>query len=257
MHGLKPLRMIVVCLLMAASAVAAESPLTVAAAADLNFALTEIASKFEQQTGTRVRLSFGSSGNLSMQIQNGAPFDVFLSADMEYARQLDAAGLTVPGTLTRYATGRLALVVPSGSPLPVTTAGMEVLRDRSVRRIAIANPQHAPYGRAAVAALRHYGLYDALASKIVVGENVSQATQFLQSGNAQAGLVALSLVLTPAMKTRYWVLPAGTYPALDQAAVVLKSSRHQALARRFLEFLKTAPARETLVRYGFAVTEAR
>ncbi len=252
------LRAIVVCLsLLRPLGAVAQPPLTIAAAADLNFALTDLAAAFEKQTGTPVRLSFGSSGNFFMQISNGAPFDLFLSADMEHPRKLEAAGLTAPGTLVHYATGHLALVVPAGSRLALDCQGIHVLLDPSVRRIAIANPQHAPYGRAALEALRHYGLYDQLSSKFVLGENVAQAAQFVQSGNAQAGFVALSLALAPKARFRYWIVPPESYPALEQGAVVLKSSRNQPTARRFLEFLKAPAAAEILKRYGFTVPEAR
>ncbi len=225
--------------------------LTIAAAADLNFALPEIAARFERQTNSRVRLSFGSSGNIFNQIRNGAPFDLFFSADMNYPRELEAAGLTIPGSRVRYAVGRLALVLSNGSVAAPT--GINVLLDPSIQRVAIANPQHAPYGRAAVAALRHFGLYDKVASKLVFGENVSQAAQFVQSGNAQAGLVALSLVL--AMKTSYWIVPSDAHPALEQGAVILKASHNEALARRFVSLLSTPAAAAILRGHGFEVAQ--
>ncbi len=251
------LRAIIVLLLLLPAGAVAQQPLTIAAAADLNFALRELAAAFEKQNGTPVRLSFGSSGNLFVQISNGAPFDLFFSADLEHPRRLEAAGLTVPGTLIRYATGRLALVIPAGSKLPLDRRGIAVLLDASVHRIAIANPQHAPYGQAAVAALRHFGLYDKVAPKLVFGENVAQAAQFVDSGNAQAGFVALSLALAPDSKTKYSLVPAEAYPALEQGVVIIKSSRNLPLARRFLEFLKTPAATAILTHYGFAVPETR
>ncbi len=232
--------------------------LTVAAAADLNYALTGIAARFERQTGATVRLTFGSSGNLFMQIENGAPFDLFFSADLDYPRKLEAAGVAEPGTLLRYAVGRLVLWVPAGSSLQLERDGIRVLLDPAVRRIAIANPAHAPYGRAAVAALRHFGLYDQVSAKLVFGENVAQAAQFVESGNAQVGIIAFSLAVAPPMKDkgRYGEVPSSSYPALEQGAILLKSSRHQPLARRFLEFLNTAEASDILQRYGFALPES-
>ena len=171
----------------------AGEPIKIAAAADLNYALNDLAARFEAKSGTKVLLSFGSSGNLFSQIQHGAPFDLFFSADEDYPKKLAAAGAMDGPTLRTYAIGHLVLWLPKASPLDPTTLQMKVLTDPSVSRISIANPQHAPYGRAAMAALEHYGLKDTVASKLVYGENVSQAAQFVQSGNAQAGLVALSL----------------------------------------------------------------
>src|SRR5206468_1981987 len=162
------------------------------------------------------------SGAITQQIQNGAPFDVFFSADMDYPKQLIAVGAAEAGSLYEYAVGKLVLWIPADSPLDVRK-GMDLLLDPSVKKIAIANPQHAPYGRAAVAALKHAGLYDRIADRIVMGENVSQAAQFVESGNAQAGFIALAHADSPAMRGRgkYWQLPADYYPALAQGAVVL------------------------------------
>ena len=153
--------------------------LVVAAAADLSSALKEVATSYEKKTGVKISLSFGSSGALTQQIQNGAPFDVFFSADMEYPRQLVASGDAEGTTLYQYATGTLVLWVPANSPLDLEHKGMEVLLDPSVKKVSIANPQHAPYGRAAVAALKHAGLYDQISSRLVLGESVSQAAQFV------------------------------------------------------------------------------
>ena len=177
----------------------ADREINVAAAADLSSALQEVAANYEKRTGVVVKLSFGASGALTQQIQNGAPFDVFFSADMDYPRQLIAGGQADGATLYRYAVGQLVLWVPQDSPLDVERKGMDVLLDPSVKKISIANPQHAPYGRAAVAALKHYGLYEKLGDRLVLGENVAQAAQFVESGNAQVGLVALAHAMAPAM----------------------------------------------------------
>lgn len=228
--------------------------ITVAAAADLSAALPEIVAKYKNQTGHDVALTFGSSGNLTTQIRNGAPFDVFFSADEEYPKQLIAEGLADPNDLYRYAVGRLVLWVPNDSPLDLEKLGMRALLDTTIKKIAIANPQHAPYGRAAEAALRHDGIYDQIAAELVLGENVSQAAQFVESGNAQAGLIALSHALAPAMKSkgRYWLVPLGSYPTLNQAAVVLSHSKRQEAARKFLEFVHSPEATSLLASYGFS-----
>ena len=235
------------------------SEITVAAAADLRVALQEIATNYEKLTGTRIKLAFGSSGELTQQIENGAPFDVFFSADMDYPRQLISRGKTDPTSLFRYAVGKLVLWAAADSRLDLEHKGLKVLIDPSVKKIAIANPQHAPYGRAAVAALKHAGLYDQVAGRLVLGENVAQAAQFVESGNAQVGLVALAHVITPAMrrKGKYWEIPEGTYPALDQGAVILAHSQHKNDAARFLEYIKTRDVASILQRYGFTVPDLK
>jgi len=231
--------------------------LLVAGAADLSSALKEIGDAFEKNTGIHVQLSFGASGALTQQIQNGAPFDVFFSADMDYPRQLIAANQADSATLYQYATGKLVLWVPADSPLDVAHKGMDILLDPSVKKISIANPQHAPYGRAAVAALKHAGLYDRLSDRIVMGENVSQAAQFAESGNAQAGFVALADASAPAMrgKGKYWEIPQDYYPPLAQGAVVISNSPHKKEAQQFLEYMKTKEGVETLRKYGFSVPQ--
>ncbi len=166
--------------LLFASIACTAQEITVAAAADLNYALKEIAQKFESQAGKKVQITFGSSGNFFTGIQNGAPYDVFFSADIDYPRKLEAAGLTVPGTLYEYAIRRIVLWVPNESKLNLKQ-GLAVLTDPSVKKIAIANPQHAPYGRAAVAALHTAKLYDQLSSKFVI-RNLPDRCKFVPSG---------------------------------------------------------------------------
>jgi molybdate transport system substrate-binding protein len=246
---------ILLALLLLAGTFATAQEITVATAADLSTALPEIAASYTKQTGQTVKLTFGSSGNLTNQIRNGAPFDVFFSADEEYPKQLIADGLADKDTLYRYAVGRLVLWVPNASQVNLQKLGIWALLDPSIKKIAIANPAHAPYGRAAEAALRHFGIYDQIAAKLVLGENVSQAAQFVESGNAQASLIALSSALAPAMKDkgRYWIVPPDSYPALNQAAVVLSRSNHKDAARRFLEFLRSPEATSLLTRYGFSL----
>lgn len=227
--------------------------LTVAAASDLQAALPVIASQFEKDTGHKVTLTFGSSGNFFTQIQNGAPFDVFLSADIDYPRRLERAGIAERGTLYEYATGRLVLWTRSDSGVDVRR-GLTMLVEAGVRKIAIANPAHAPYGRAAVAALRHVGVYDRVQPKFVLGENISQAAQFAQSGNAEVGVLALSLALAPALQRAgsYVEIPANFHAPIEQAAVVLSTSSQKGLARRFLAALKAPEAVRILQSYGFA-----
>jgi molybdate transport system substrate-binding protein len=226
--------------------------LAIAAASDLQAVFPTVAERYHRQTGRSVRLTYGSSGNFFSQIQNGAPFDLFFSADVEYPRRLEAAGLAEPGTLHEYATGRIVLWVRKDSGLDVRR-GLPVLTDSRVRRIAIANPQHAPYGRAAVAALRGAKLYEALRGKLVLGENVSQAAQFVQSGNADVGILALSVALAPAVKATgaYAEIPAAFHPPIDQAAVVISRSRNKTAARDFLRFMDRPEIIQLLQAFGF------
>jgi molybdate transport system substrate-binding protein len=233
--------------------------INVAAAADLSSALQELANNYEKRTGVTVNLSFGASGALTQQIQNGAPFDIFFSADMDYPRQLIAAGQADGATLYRYAVGRLVLWVPKESPLDVEHKGMDVLLDPSVKKIAIGNPQHAPYGRAAAATLKHYALYEKVSDRLVLGENIAQAAQFVESGNAQVGFVALAHVAAPAMqgKGKYWIVPSDAYPPLDQGVVLISHSAHQQDAAAFLEYVKSPEAAAVLKRYGFSLPEQK
>ena len=217
--------------------------LSIAAAADLQFALAEGARQFHRQhPQTELAIDYGSSGNFYAQIRNGAPFDVFLSADVQYARNLAQNAVFV------YAAGRIAVWVPASSKLDPSTA----LRDPSVRRIAIANPQHAPYGRAAEAALRSMGLYDSVEKKLVFGENISQTLQFIQSGAADTGIVALSLAMAPKVREqgRYWEVPVSAYPKIEQGGVILKDSQ---AAREFREWLLGPSGRSLLKQYGFSL----
>jgi molybdate transport system substrate-binding protein len=234
-------------------ATASSGELSIAAASDLNFAFKELTGEFEKASGIPVKLSLGSSGNFFSQIQNGAPFDLYFSADIGYPRKLEEAGLAVPGSLYRYAVGRIVLWVPARSPLAVEKLGMEALLDPSIKRIAIANPKHAPYGRAAVAAMQHFKVHDRVKDKLVLGENISQTAQFVESGASDIGIIALSLALAPVMKEagKYWEIPADAHPPLEQGAIILKNSKHQTEAKTFLEFLKGDRGRDIMRRYGF------
>ena len=240
------------CLLVLRTAEAQE--IRVAAAADLKFALDELGAQCEKQTGRRINASYGSSGNFFAQIQNGAPFDVLLSADIEHPRKLEAAGLAEPGTLYEYAVGRIVIWMPANARVDLARLGWKALLEPGVERIAIANPEHAPYGRAAVAALRSAGIYEQVRRRLVYGENIAQAAQFVASGSAQAGILALSLAVSPPMREgKRWEIPANTHPPIEQGAVILKSARDKEGARAFLAFLKSDAGRKTLESYGFTL----
>jgi molybdate transport system substrate-binding protein len=223
---------------------------TVAAAADLTYCVPVIDAAFENANpGAVVKVSFGSSGNFFQEIRNGAPFDVFLSADMQYPATLAKDGLAEAPV--KYAEGRLVLwTMKSGVDV---SRGLVALRDPAVKHVAVANPDHAPYGRAAKAALIHEHLQEELTPKFVYGENIAQTAQYVQTGNADAGLVAMSLVAAPqfAHAGHFYEIPAEEYPALDQAAAVTKAGAGNALAKAYVAFLQTDEARKILERFGF------
>jgi molybdate transport system substrate-binding protein len=250
-----PLKQLVVLLaLLFTGAYARAQAVKIAAAADLKFAMTELASQFEKQSGAKLDVTYGSSGNFLTQIQNGAPFDLFFSADSEYPKKLEAVGLAEPGTLREYAVGHIVIWTPRDSGIDAAKAGWQSLLDQRVKKIAIANPEHAPYGRAAVTAMREAGIYEQVKDKLVYGENISQAAEFVHSGNAQVGIVALSLAISPAMKNgNKWQIPADSYPPIKQTAVVLRASKNKDAARRFLDFVSGPQGREILQRSGFTV----
>ncbi len=230
------------------------SVIEVAAASDLRFALEEISVLFERQQRARVRISFGSSGQLATQIEQGAPFDVFFSANEAFVQELARKGSIVPGTVQLYAIGRIVLWVKTVSPITVTD-GFAVLLDERVRFVAIANPEHAPYGQAAVQALRTAGAYERVRPKLVLGENISQTLQFVQTGNADVGIVALSLAIAPTVRPtgRYWTVPAYLHRPIRQAAGVTARSSRQDLARAFLTFVNGPAGRPIMRRYGFTL----
>jgi len=231
--------------------------LRVAAAADLHFAMNELGSKFEKNTGTKVAISYGSSGNFRAQIENGAPFDVFFSADAQYPRQLVSAGVADGQSLTVYAVGHLVVWAPADANLRLGERGFEALKDGRVKKIAIANPEHAPYGRAAVETLQKAGVYEQVKSKLVYGENISQAAQFAQSGSAQAGMIARSLTFSESMKGgEVWEIPAEFYSPLLQEAVIVQASPNKIAAKAFLEFVKSDEGRKILSKYGLTPPES-
>jgi molybdate transport system substrate-binding protein len=228
--------------------------ITVAAAADLQFAMQDIAARFQKETGKTVKVIYGSSGNFFQQIQNGAPFDVFFSANLDYTKKLEAAGLTEAGSYYQYAKGKIVIWVLNDSKLDLSSS-LKALLDPSIKKIAIANPEHAPYGQAAVAAMKNENIYEKVKDKFVLGENISQTASFVVSGSADVGIVALSLALSPNMKDkgRYAEVPAGEYPPIEQACVILSSSKNKETARQFLSFFKATAIGELLKDYGFDV----
>jgi len=235
----------------------AEEPPLVAAASDLQFALTEIAGAFEKDTGKAVELTFGSSGNFARQIREGAPFELYFSADEAYVFDLARDDFTRDeGTL--YAIGRIVLIVPHGSPLsPDGSLGdlEAALADGRVTHFAIANPEHAPYGRRAEEALRHKGLWEAIVPKLVLGENVSQAAQFAVSGNAQGGIVAYSLALSPALTERgsFALIPEDWHAPLRQRMVLLREAGP--VAGQFYDYVQQETSRAILDNYGFVLPD--
>jgi molybdate transport system substrate-binding protein len=232
----------------------AAQEITIAAAADLQFVMQEVGARFQQEFGKTVKLIYGSSGNFAQQLQNGAPFDMFFSANLDYPEQLEGAGLTEPGTFYPYAIGKIVVWVPNASKLDVSS-GLKALLDPSIKKIAIANPEHAPYGKAALAAMQKENIYEQVKDKFVLGENISQTASFVASGSADVGVVALSLALSPNMKDkgRYAEVPAGDYPAIEQACVILRSSKNKDIAQQFLKFIQSSPVRELFQKYGFAI----
>jgi molybdate transport system substrate-binding protein len=235
--------------LAAAPAQAASSPLAVAAASDLRNVLPKLAAAWETRGGPHVVPTFGSSGKLAAQIANGAPFDAFFSADAGYARGLEDAGLAAPGTRVRYATGRLLLWAAPGLD-PVQ--GFALLDDVRVKRVAIANPLHAPYGRAAEQALTHMKAWDRLQPKLVRAENASQAAQQATAGAVQAALLPRSFAHEPALAGgKTWLVPGAWHQPLVQEALVLKRSHPASGAREFLAFVVGPAGRRILAANGF------
>jgi molybdate transport system substrate-binding protein len=230
----------------------------IAAAADLRFAMDELRSEFgRHEPLISLEPTFGSSGNFYAQLANEAPFDLFLSADIEFPRKLINQGQGLPESGFEYAVGELVVWVQSDSPIDIANQGLSALALESVRRIAIANPQHAPYGRAAEAALKHQELYDAVRGRLVLADNVAQALQFVDSGAADVGLVAASLAMAPSLrdKGRFQVVDPGSYPPIVQGGVIMKWALDREAAASFRQFLLGAEGRSILLRYGFRLPD--
>ena len=235
-------------------AVQAAPVLQVAAAADLASCIDALNAAFAKSVGgAEVKASIGSSGNFYAQISNGAPFEVFLSADDGYPRALAKAGLADGASLMIYAYGQLVLW--SNDPQLDVSAGWRVLNNPKVQRVAIANPDLAPYGRAARAALQQAGLWDAIKPKLVLGENIAQTAQFISTGNAQVGLVGSSHI-KHATPTSVWKVPAALYPRIEQGAIITAKGRANPLAAKYLDFLRSNAGRAIFLQYGFSLPEA-
>lgn len=232
--------------------------LTIAAASDLRFAMDEALVQFKKTSpDVEVKPVYGSSGSFYAQIRNGAPFDMFFSADMEYLRKLEQDGFTVEGTVFEHAVGRLVVWVRKDSPLDVEKRGVEALSDSSVGHVAIANPATAPYGRGAVAAMQSLGVYEKVQARLVLGDNVSQTLEFIDSGHAQIGIVAMSLAIAPAVKSkgRYWEIPLTAYPRMDQGGVILKRTQNREAAEQFRSFILGDQGRSVFKQFGFYMPE--
>jgi molybdate transport system substrate-binding protein len=238
----------------AQTAAPAEHRIRVAAAADLKFALDELVTKYRAaHPDVEIAVTFGSSGSFFSQLSNKAPYDLFLSADAEYPRKLVEAGLAVKGSEFLYARGRLVLWVRKSSALDVEKRGLESLLDPSVRKIAIANPRVAPYGRAAEAALKKAGIYEKVQPRLVLGENIAQTAQFAESGAADAGLIALSLASSPALREegKFWLVPANLHPPIEQGGAILTWAEDPAATSAFRAFLVGDGGLAVLEHYGF------
>jgi molybdate transport system substrate-binding protein len=233
----------------------AQAPLRVAAAADLEPVLPPILAQFQQATGIHAEATYQASAVLTTQIQNGAPFDLFLSADVGYPKRLidaglaDAAGSADSSTPIVYARGTLVLWTRKDSHL---TPSLDLLRSPDLKRLAIANPDRAPYGRAAVAALTSLKVYDTLKPKLVTAENISQAAQFVDSGNADAGLISLTSAMTPRLSESgtYFIIPRDLYPPIQQGAVIVSKTTKRLEAHKFLDYLLSAPVQAKLAHAG-------
>lgn len=232
--------------------------LTIAAAADLKFALDDLITGYQiTHPGTAISVTYGSSGNFFAQIQNKAPFDLYFSADIAYPRKLADAGYALDESVFLYGIGSIVVWVVKDSPIDVERSGITALADPSVKKIAIANPRHAPYGIAAVAAMQALEVYNQAEPRLVYGENIAQTAQFVQSGAADLGIIALSLAVAPRMRElgRYWEIPAGAYPVMEQGGIILKQTHDPAAARKFRDHVLGEEGRALLARYGFTLPE--
>lgn len=251
------LRIIALILILSATQIAyAEQILKVAAAADLKFVLDSLVQKYQDKNpGESIEVTYGSSGVLTTQLVHQAPFDIFLSADSSFAKTLVDAGQVDPEDVFQYAIGRIVLWVPNDSEINLEKRGMQALVHPEVDKIAIANPKHAPYGKIAEAAIHHAGLYEKVKGKLVLGENVMQAAQFVETEAAEIGILALGLVQSPEMrkKGRYWKIPEALYPKLLQAGMILKKAKNRELALKWKAFLLSSEGQSLFKFYGISL----
>lgn len=232
--------------------VAQAGKITVAAAADLKFAMDEIVATFKKSNaGEDVEVIYGSSGKFHTQIQEGAPYDLYFSADIGFPRELVKKGLAA-SEVKPYAFGRIVLW---SATLDAAKMNLTSLADSKIARIAIANPKHAPYGKRAEEALRAAGVWEKVEPKLVYGENIAATAQFVQTGNAQIGVIALSLALNPelANKGGYWLIPDSLHEPLEQGFIITKRAESNPLAKRFADYMGSMPARAVMTRYGFVL----
>jgi molybdate transport system substrate-binding protein len=238
------------------SAWAEQNVLRIAAAADMRFAMDEIIEAFRLEFPTvRVEVTYGSSGNFYAQLSNHAPFDIFFSADVDYPRRLIREAVALADTEFLYGIGRLVVWVPRASPINIEKLGMKSLLDPSVKRIAIANPRHAPYGRAAVNAMQSMGVYDQVQYRLVLGDSVMQAAQFIERGGADIGLISHSVALAPTLRHngRYWEVPVDAYPRREQGGVILSWAHDRSAAQALRDFVLGERGKAILHRYGFGL----
>lgn len=238
--------------LLLSTTVAYAETLTIAAAADLKFAMDEIVTSFKKShPRDQIEVIYGSSGKFFTQIQNSAPYDLYFSADITYPRQLADKGFAA-SVVTSYAVGRIVLWSNSRNAAGMT---LESLLDPAIKKVAIANPRHAPYGKRAEEALRSLRLWDKVQPKLVFGENIAHTAQFVQTGNAQAGIIALSLALNPelAKKGGYYLIPDNLHQPLEQGFIITKRAADRQLARTFADYMGSKPARSIMTKYGFVL----
>lgn len=249
---MKRLRPVLLLCLLLFAAVAHAEKVTVAAAADLKFAMDEIVASFKKaHPADEVDLVYGSSGKFHTQIRQGAPYDLYFSADIAFPRELVKAGFAA-SDVEAYALGRIVLW---SATLDASKMTLTSLTDPRIARIAIANPKHAPYGKRAEEALRAAGLWEKVEPKLVYGENIAQSAQFVQTGNAQVGIIALALAVNPELAKRggHWLIPDALHEPLEQGFIITRRAEGSALARRFADYMRSQPARAVMRKYGFVL----
>jgi len=249
---MKLLQTLLLTLALAASGAAQAGKITIAAAADLKFAMGEIVTAFQKANpGEAVDVIYGSSGKFHTQIQQDAPYDLYFSADIKFPQELAKAGLAA-SAVKPYAFGRIVLWSSTQDASKMTLAS---LTDPRIARIAIANPKHAPYGKRAEEALRSAGVWDKVEAKLVYGENIAHTAQFVQTGNAQAGIIALALAVNPelASKGGYWLIPDTLHEPLEQGFIITQRAAANPLAKRFADYMGGKAARAVMVKYGFVL----
>lgn len=252
------MKKLLVILISALALPVSAATLLVAAASDLTHSMDALSAAFARAVpGAELKVSLGSSGNFFAQIKQGAPFDVYMAADMQYPAKLAEEGSADASTLTHYATGRIAIW--SLDQKLDLNQGMRIFSDSSVTRVAIASPDVAPYGRAARNALQHHGYWDAVKSKLVIGENIAQTAQFVQTGNVQLGIVSYATVRAPQLTGigTHYLIPDTGLPPIEQGAIITRHGKANPLSARFIKFLTSPAAQQILQRAGFTLPRAK